>query len=451
MSATLKLFWCRCLLGLLVLPGIATRLRAQDFFHGGVSAHTLGRSGIYIPDSSDVLDALALNPAGLTLLAAPSANVSGIEGLARGTFSNVANTNTHMRSRPGLMPLGAIGLPLAHRWSVGIGVVSDFVSTVNWHYADAPGTAGADYGQQAEKSEILAYRLAAGAAYALTPTLSIGASVGLVYNENTLRAPFIFQRNPQLAGLKTLLDLHTHGWAEGGSLGLVARPTGNVMLTAAYSSPYSVTSHGHASGTLDMQFQAAGLPFAPNYGYDAQVKVKLPQSVTASGRLQATRLLAMNLQGDFVNFRSAFERLPVSLSHGTNTDINALLNSTSLDDEVPLRWSDQFSLRGAFDLKVSPHTQVEAGYTRRSSLVPDSTIMPLTGAIMKNALSGGLEHRFQNMQLAGAYSFNFNQSASVGTSGLLAGEFNNSHLTVGTQAVVLSLTLQHGIGSRPVR
>ena len=49
---------------------------------------------------------------------------------------------------------------------------------------------GADYGLQSEQSQIVVVRAAAGAAYAFSPRLWAGATVGLVYNENTLVAPF---------------------------------------------------------------------------------------------------------------------------------------------------------------------------------------------------------------------------------------------------------------------
>ena len=216
-----------------------------------------------------------------------------------------------------------------------------------------------------EQSQILVFRAAAGAGYRLSPRLSLGGTVGLVYNENTLVAPFIFQSNPQLKGLKTLLALHTRGFGWGGSLGVVAHPTAQVLLQAAYSSPYTVNGTGHASGNLGAQFAAAGIPFAPDYKYDAKVRVKLPQSVSVGGRWQRTSKLGLSLEGDWVNFRCAFDRLPVSLTHGNNGDINSFLGSDSIEDEVPLRWSDQFLARAAVDYLAGRSVRLAGGYTRR--------------------------------------------------------------------------------------
>ena len=199
---------------------------------------------------------------------------------------------------------------------------------------------------------------------------------------------------------------------------------------------------GHASGDLGAQFAAAGIPFAPGFTYSAKVRVKLPQSVLAGGRWQATPKLGLSAQGDWVNFRCAFDRLPISLTHGNNADINSFLGSTSIDDEVPLRWSDQFLLRGAADYALGQHYRIAGGYTRRSSLVPNGTLTPLNAAILKNGISAGASYERERLRLAAAYSYNFDQTARVGTSGLLAGEFSHSRLTVGTQAVVLGASLR---------
>ena len=88
----------------------------------------------------------------------------------------------------------------------------ELMSVSDWHYVDAPGTLGVTYGMQEQKSAILAGRAAAGFGVRLGKKLSIGATVGADYNSNTLHAPYIFQSQPVLMGLKTLLDLHTNGY-----------------------------------------------------------------------------------------------------------------------------------------------------------------------------------------------------------------------------------------------
>ncbi len=418
-------------------------LRGQDFYHGGVSAQTVAQGGIYAPTSGNALDALALNPAGLTKLRALTINSILVAGAPFGRFTNATNDLSPMRLRVEAVPVGALGGSLgSSRFSAAIGLAPDFSSAVHWRYADSPGTAGANYGLQSETSKIIGIKGSAGLGFAISQRLSIGAAFGLEYNENTLIAPYIFQQNPSLKGLKTLLDLHTHGFGWGGSLGITAQPTANVALSAAYSSPITINSHGHAYGNMGEQFAALGIPFQPDFAYDARVGVKMPQSVTANGRWQATRTTGISLEGDWVNFHTAFRKLPVSLAEGTNRDINGFLGSSSIKDEIPLQWSDQYTGRVALDRAVGEHFQLAGGFVRRSSLVPDGTLTPLTGAIMKNGLSTGVQYDRERLHLAAAYTLNLSETAKVGTSGLEAGEYSHSRLAVGTQAVVLEMSLR---------
>jgi long-subunit fatty acid transport protein len=193
---------------------------------------------------------------------------------------------------------------------------------------------------------------------------------------------------------------------------------------------------------MGVQFAALGIPFAPDFRYKARVTVKLPQTAIVSGRWQASPALGVSLQGDFANYGSAFHSLPVHLTQGSNADINGFLHSSSIDDTIPLNWRNQFSVRAAMDRSLGEHYGLDVGFLHRGNLVPNSTVSPLTGVIMKNGLSGGLHYDRERLHTAAGYSYQFNQSATVGTSALLAGEYDHSRLTVGTQALVLEITVR---------
>ncbi len=228
---------------------------AQEFFGGGVSARTAAQGGIYTPSSSNALDALALNPAGLTALSGPTVNLSAAGLFARGSFSNAGNSDSPMQQTEGLVPFGAFGAPLGHsRWSVGFGFMPDLLSSANWRYSDVPGTAGVSYGLQNEKSAILAFRSAAGLGFSISPNLAVGAAVSAIYNSNTLDAPYIFQSQPVLKGLKTLLDLHTSGVGWNTSFGLRAKLHRHIELGASYRTAATITSSGNATGNLSVRF-----------------------------------------------------------------------------------------------------------------------------------------------------------------------------------------------------
>jgi len=429
-------------LGLFAFGFIATSSFAQNFYWTAASAQSVALGGVYVPSSSDAVDALATNPAGLTYLGGRTLDLSLTTVFARGSFSNSVNTNAQLNQTPGVLPYGAFGMPIGHsRFSFGVGFVPDLMSVAHWQYVDAPGTAGATYGLQEQKSAILAGRAVAGMGVALGKKLLLGFTVGSDYNSNTLDAPYIFQSQAVLKGLKTLLDLHTTGYGWNGSIGALIRPTRKLEFGVAWKSRTLIESHGSATGNANAQFTALGLNAPAAFQYSAKVQNVLPQSVLGSvnWRLDSRWLFAF--QTDWVNWEGAFVTLPVTLTNGTNAAINGLVNSTSLFDRIPVDWKDTYSFHVGGERLVTESSSILFGYSHANNPVPSSTLTPLTAAIMSNQLSAGFVYRHGRSRLEGAYAFDPTAQAHIQQSGLLAGEYNNSTVRVGTQ----SLTLNYAI------
>jgi long-subunit fatty acid transport protein len=429
---------------LLLVTGLfALSLHAQDFYRTTSSARSSALGGIYTPSDDAVTDALAANPAGLTALKARALNL-GLAGIfARGSFSNAVNTNSPLRDSPGAVPSAAFGSPLGHsRFTLGLGLVPELLSVSNWNYVDAPGAAGASYGLQTQKSAIIALRAVAGVGFALNDRISLGFSAGAVYNSNTLDAPYIFQSNPVLAGLKTLLNLHTTGVGWNVGAGLTARLIRNLHVNAAWKSRTVIDSTGKASGNLSQQFAALGLTAAPGFSYSATVHNVLPDSLLAGFDWRATGRWRFLIEANRIGWRSAFRSLPVSLSGGTNATVNSLLASTSLNDGVALLWKDQYVVRAGVERPLSESILLRAGFAHANNPVPASTLSPLTAAIMTDRLSTGLGYRSGRWRFDLAYSFNPLAHEAVRHSALLSGEYSNSAVSIGTQSLTLDTSLR---------
>jgi long-subunit fatty acid transport protein len=411
---------------------------SQNFYGSGTSADTARRAGIYTASTDNPGDALAMNPAGLAVLSAPTVNLSVAGIFARGSFSNASNNASPMSSNYGIVPFGAFGSPVGKHWAIGIGIMPDFLSASKWSYADTPGLAGTTYGAQEEKSQIIAIRGAGGVAYRFSDKLSAGATFGIDANSNTLITPYIFQTNPALSGLKTLLNLHTNGYGWNTSFGFAAKPSKKLQLAASFRTSTSITSHGAATGNMGAEFQSLGLNFQPDFGYHAQVHVELPPSAIFAANWQATPAYRLSFQTDWIGWRNAFNSLPVALTDGTNRDINQLLQSSTIKDSVPLEWKNQATVRGAIERTFGEGITVGAGYLYSNSPVPDSTLSPLTAAIMKNGITTGIGWHTGRVHFGIAYGFDFTAQQQVTNSALLYDEYSNSRTKIGTQAFTLS-------------
>jgi long-subunit fatty acid transport protein len=422
---------------LLALGMAGAGLHAQGFYWNSASARSMALGGVYLPSQGGVIDSLSANPAGLAVVGKRTVDMSLTSIFAAGSFTNSVNNNAPLKDAPGVMPYGAFGMPIAHsRFSFGVGLVPELMSVSNWNYVDAPGVAGASYGLQKQKSAIVAARSVAGLGFALNKKISLGVSVGAVYNTNTLEPPYVFQSHPALAGLKTLLDLHTTGVGMNTSVGLIATPTDRLQFNVAWKSRTTINSTGDANGNIGVQLAALGMGGArPDFHYSAAVQNVLPQSVIAGMNWRVDGHWIFALQGDWVNWKDSFSSLPVTLTNGNNADINGLLSSNGIFDRVPLNWKDQYSIRGGVERFLTENISVRGGYAHSNNPIPSSTLSPLTAAIMSNQFSTGIGYRHGHWRTDLGYGIDPTASESVGKTALLSGEYANSKVSIRTQSL----------------
>ncbi|GAC1449344.1 MAG: hypothetical protein PVSMB8_08480 [Vulcanimicrobiaceae bacterium] len=112
---------------------VASAAHSQDFYLNTASARSNALGGTSVASSSDALDGLAANPAGLSYLRGRNLNLDVDAIFARGSFSNSVNSNSPMRTGAGVIPYGAFGMPIDHsRFSVAVGVMPDLLSVSDW-------------------------------------------------------------------------------------------------------------------------------------------------------------------------------------------------------------------------------------------------------------------------------------------------------------------------------
>ena len=422
-------------------------LRAQGSaaLGNGLSAPATARGGAVVAEHGSPLDAVQGNPAGLAGLQGPMLDGSFLGMIAGGTFRNIANPDARLSGRAAALPYGAFATPLGRGpWTVSAAFTPDVLMRANWHYVDAPGTAGVSYGYQRQETQIIAVRSSMSAARTLGPHFAAGVTLGVSYNENELHAPYIFQQQPALQGLKVLLNLSTHGYGWNGAAGVQWQPTSRLRTGLAWKSGTTIHTTGTATGTASALFTALNVTADPTYRYQAAVLNHLPQAVGAGVSWQTSRHVSVDLEGDFIAWGQAFQQLPVNLSGGTNATINSVVGSSAFRDVVPLHWSNQGAFHGGVTLPVRESVALRAGYTYTSDPVPSATLSPLTAAIMQHAVATGVSFSHGRWQYAAAYQAQLPATQSVGTSGLLAGEYSNSRDRVWTQSVVLSARVSFG-------
>jgi long-subunit fatty acid transport protein len=417
---------------------LTLRVKAVDVYGAAPSARSVALGGLFAGSNSGPTDSLAANPAALTSIDSPLLEVSAMGVFAHGAYQNSTPYLGSLDGSAGLAGSAAFASRVGtSRISLGIGIFPVSLLSDKWRYTDPVGAAGASYGMRTNKSAFVALQPTIGAGIQVTKRLALGASFGVLYNANTLETPYIFQNNA-LSGLKTLLNLHTNGVGLNGTIGALFSATKTLELGLAYKTGTTVHTTGTANGNAAVQFAALGLPFQPAFHYAAAVDNIFPQSVSANVAWQARRRVRTHLQADWINWHDAFVNLPVHLTGGTNPDINALLNSSSLNDSIPLHWRNQLAWRAGVEASIAENTTLLGGYSYTNSPVPAGTLTPMTADIMRNALSTGISYHLSRYRFELAYQANLPSSAEVNKSQLLAGEYDHTKTSLWLQTVVLT-------------
>ena len=416
-----------------------SRLQAAGLYQDGAGARAQAMAGSGTAVADDPLSALFDNPAALGELDRATVQGELDGGWAQGTFHNRANDHADLSQFGGIGEFAA-SVP-AGPVRFAIGVNPDISLRDSWSLRDAPG--GADgqtsYGVRENKSEIGLLRIAAGVGWQVNPAFSIGGNVGLLYNENDLQTPYVFQTQRVLKGVKTLLDLKTDGFGWNGEAALRWRPLPTLALSLAYTGASRLDTHGTASGNAGVQLARLGLGAArPDFSYDARVVNEFPQQLSAGAAWQVRRRLTLSAQVDWVDWSDAFETLGVHLTHGDDRDLNGLVGSSGLNDNVPLHWRDQFVERIGFEQVIGSHWTVRGGYAYGNNPVPAGTLTPLNAAITEHTLSAGAGYRVGRVTIDGAYQWQLPATGRVRRSELAAGEYTNSTTEIDVQWFRLS-------------
>ena len=430
------------------LTAIAAVANANGIYRDGIGARSMSLSGADVAWASGPLSALGINPAGLAQQDKPIVELSLSGVIPETEYRSRTGASGKMDRTFGVVPEGAVAFRLGTTpLTLGIGLIPDALMDADWRYQDTPGGANGTttYGVQRHRSSITVLRSAVGLAADLGSSWSIGGSIGVLYNQNKLQSPYIFQTQPALAGIKTLLDLEADGIGVNGSFGVIYKANEDLRFAAAYTTKSTVHTEGDASGNALAQLLALGPPFdgaRPDFHYDAEVDNHFPQIISVGGSWQARPKLRLAMQLDWIGWSDSFDTLTVRLKNGNNADLNGLVGANSAEDNVPLDWHDRLVYRVGAELAAADNLSLRAGYSYGRSPVPDATLTPMTAAIPEHTLSVGAGYNCGSLTLDLTYQYNLPASQNVGTSALRSGEYSGSRVEVGLHRIAIGASLR---------
>lgn len=408
---------------------------ANGILRDGYGTKSMSTGGASLALPVNPLSAMNVNPAALGQFQHNTLELGVVVGILDAVFDNSVSADNDADHGPGFFPEAAY-VHTYNDWSFGVSINPVTALVADWKFADPVGVLGS-YGVRTHKSSILALRGALGAGYQMTPRLALGASVGLLYNRNRLKSPYIFQSHPLLGpaglgGANVLVNLDTDGFGVNGVLSADFQLTNNLQMALSYTTP----SYFDSEGTLRGFGNGVGA-----FSYDAEVDTELPQIFSAGLRWQAQDALRLGLQLDWINWEDAFDRLPVHLTNGNNTILNGLTGSNRIDDTTQLNWSDELTIRLGMLYKWTDQWQIHAGYSYGGNPVPDGTLTPMTAAITEHLISLGAGYQAGGYELDIAYQWELPNEERVRFSQLAgSGEYDNTRTDVSIHWLSFGIT-----------
>jgi long-chain fatty acid transport protein len=346
------------------LVAFAGTANAQAFYLQEQSARGAGRA--FSGEAADTgAQSLWWNPASIAGMTEAEAALAAAAILPRG---EVVNTGTLIR-RPGqafapvggtdiarnpinkgVLPSGAIAVPLSDRVAVGLAITSPYSFTTDY---DADSWAR----YSADRTKLLTVDIQPSIAVALTDWLRVGAALNVEYTDASLSnaLPNVLASLPD--GQQVLKG---NGWDFGWSAGVQMH---NDFLTVgiAYKSGIKHT----LKGDLEVSGLVGPLAASNMQLSGVEATFNTPAQIIVGARFRATPQLTFNTQ----------------VVRYTWADFDAIRLGEPLNTALPQNYRNSFSVAGGLDFAASDKLTVRAGVQRgltptqdgeRDARVPDS-------------------------------------------------------------------------------
>lgn len=385
-----------------------------------------------------------------TLIYDNPAALSQMEGLNWEFILDFLSTNitykdpqNYEKAKSQVIPLPGIGGAYKNyksRFAFGLGVF--YPSGFAAEYKLVHGGNLPVYGMQTYKSRASLLKVLPAVAWQATDRLSLGIAAGPAFQSTEFDMPFTFQTGI-LAGTPALLDLTADGTGYAWNWGIQYKFNDTLTFGAVYIDKTAVTLKGTMNVDVTdytvLASQLAALGAGPTATYNVEIDFKWPR-IFGWGVAYKPNLRHRFLSDiQWIQWSSAFDRLQLKLSDGSNVGFNTMVGSSSLEDTIPLEWKNSYSIKLGYEYFRERDT-LQIGYIFNKNPVPTNTLTPLIPGVLEHALSIGYDYKGHRWIFSSAYQYSFGSEQSVGASKIIGGDFDNSYIKVSAHWIFFNIT-----------
>lgn len=345
-----------------------------------------------------------------------------------------------------------------------------------------------DYIQQKYHSKFAVMQGGLSGAYAFNKNFSVGLSAHLVYSQMEFGIPYslspsimkgpampgmtfgqMFSAPPSMGGFgysevtatADMKDLNVISF--GGKIGLAYKFNDMISFGLTYTMPTKLTyKNGKATMDMSKQFEDAmgravvgfysqpgtgGIPLdtafkyiAMNFAsmgidlnkgmlanYDLEVGLKLPQSIGFGMSLKPSDKVKLGFDFEWVNWKNAFDKMSLTMTNGSNDNINKMMGGSTVTIDFPLNWTDSYILKVGGEYNPVYPLALRLGYVYGSNPVPSNTIFSVFPAVVEYHITVGAGYKFaNNIEVNLAYETALSNKLTGTNPHLVASEYNGS-------------------------
>ena len=399
---------------------------ADGILRDGIGARSTGRGGTNL-GFADNGNIIVDNPGGMV-----NVNGSGLTELGLDvfftdlTYADPDNARTEASHSP--FPMGQISMIRKSKdgnVAYGFGVFSQAGFSTRYTLNGPMPLVG----PQVYKSVGAMMRILPSLSVALTPRLSIGATLGAAVSHTELEGPYFTQAPTPFRGTPTLLDLQATGtgmsWSVGGQY--LLSPTTTLGIS------YQHASEINANGTARLTVPGLGTS-----GFDLDLETKWPSSLGIGLAHQANDRTTVAADVIWTKWSDAKDSYHMLLSNPTHPAFQATLGN-AFPEVFPMNWRDSVALRLGIQRKLCSGAVARAGYVYHRNVIPAETLTPFIQATVEHSISLGYGWQVGDYGIDLGYQLMFGDDQQVGTSGFVGGDFDGSTSSATAHWMLLSL------------
>ncbi len=201
-----------------------------------------------------------------------------------------------------------------------------------------------------------------------------------------------------------------------------------------------------AQGAVMNQFAGMGIDLSKGAiaDYDLEVELTFPQVIGFGFAYTPSKEFTLSGDFEWQNWKSAFDKMTIDLSNGTNPNINKMMgNSGAFQMEFPMNWKDVIAIKLGAEYDVNKALTLRLGYSYNQNPVPETTVFPVFPAIVEHHLTFGGSYKLTELlTVHAAIETALNNAMDASSDNIIANEYKNSTSELGTFLAHLAFSYQ---------